>query len=424
MRAFAAVSIGRLIRFLVRIVRKGGGSALPGLVVSKIDPNLVTRALERLPLGVIVVTGSAGKSTTTKMLVALLRAHGISVFTNPSTANILQGYFGSVMVHGNLFGRLREQIAVIEADEAHAVTLTEMVRPRGVLVMNVVDDQLDRFVEPELVRETLANVAGQATEFTVLNGSDQNCLLIGQTLENSRQVYFSIEDHLRGISSIGMGYAATFLPQLPEPQAETYVSELYGQLVTIETKLGNVKFEQPNRGAHFAVDAAAAIAALFETIPTQANLSIISETLNSLPPVFARGEIREVRGQEIEFMLIQNPPSAQLNLDNLLETPLCVFVGIGRDVHDPSWLWTVNFSKLNKVDVVSGFNAAEIGLRLMIEGHTINYLDDRLEEAIEHFLALPTPPSQRKLFIFSADTMRRTRRYLGLNDPEDVRRIN
>lgn len=424
MRAFAAVAIGRFIRFLVRIVRKGGGSALPGLIVSKIDPNLVTRALEQLPLGVVVVTGSAGKSTTTKMLVALLRAHGISVFTNPSTANILQGYFGSVMVHGNLFGRLREQIAVIEADEAHAVTLAEMVRPRGVLVMNVVDDQLDRFVEPELVRETLANVAREAREFTILNGSDQNCLLIGESLETPRQIYFSIEQRLRGNSSIGMGYANTYLPKLTEPQAQAYVSELDGQQVTIATNLGEVRFKQPNRGAHFAVDAAAAIAALFEVLPDQVNLATISETLNTLPPVFARGEVREVRGQEIEFMLIQNPPSAQLNLDNLLETPLCVFVGIGRDVHDPSWLWTVDFSKLGKIDVVSGYNAAEIGLRLMIEGHTIDYLDDRLEEAVEQFLALPTPHSQRKLFIFSADTMRRTRRYLGLNDPEDVRRVN
>ena len=44
-------------------------------------------ALGRLPGGIVVVTGTNGRTTTTRMLVALLRAHGKSVFTNPTGSN-------------------------------------------------------------------------------------------------------------------------------------------------------------------------------------------------------------------------------------------------------------------------------------------------------------------------------------------------
>ena len=87
-----AILIGRLVRLAVRLIRPGGGSALPGLVLSKIAPGLLAATLSKFEDGLVVVTGSAGKSTTTKMLVAIARAHGKVVFTNPSTANIAQGF--------------------------------------------------------------------------------------------------------------------------------------------------------------------------------------------------------------------------------------------------------------------------------------------------------------------------------------------
>lgn len=423
MRNFFAIILGRLLRVVVRLVRPGGGSALPGLLVSKLAPNLVKQSIAGLPQGLIVVTGSAGKSTTTKILVALLRAHGLSVFTNPSTANIIQGFFSTVMLQGSLTGKLREQIAVIEADEAHAVHLAEQLNPRGVVILNVVEDQLDRFIEPERVRLALASVAEHAREFVALNASDQNCLLIADSVPPAKTTFFSISESLRGSQTYGLGYAKTYLPTVPEPRALVEVMQLDERQVTIRIDSQLISFEQPNRGPHFAIDAAAAISALHALIPN-CQTKIIEKTLNTMPPVFARGEIREIRGQRVEFILVQNPPSTQLNLDHLARTPDCLLVGIGRDVHDPSWLWTVNFSRLDKVDVVTGFNASEIALRLIIEGHELGLITDQLEEAVEAFLALPVPLSGTKTVIFSADTMRRMRRYLGLTNPEDVSRVS
>ena len=178
MRYLPALLIGRLLRALVRMVRPGGGSALPGLVLSKIAPGVLKRALSAFPQGVYLVSGSAGKSTTTKMLVAILREHGLSVFTNPSTANINQGFYSTLIQLGSLTGRLPGEVAVLEVDEGHALTIAKLVKPKGVVILNVTEDQLDRFVDPSLVRDKLTDLAQEATDFVALNASDQNMLIL------------------------------------------------------------------------------------------------------------------------------------------------------------------------------------------------------------------------------------------------------
>ncbi|MEI7419900.1 MAG: DUF1727 domain-containing protein, partial [Actinomycetes bacterium] len=130
MRYLPALLIGRLVRLAVRLVRPGGGSALPGLVLSKLATNLVYKTLGSFDQGLVVVTGTAGKSTTTKMLVAIARAHGLEVFTNPSTANIEQGFFSTIIKQGNLFGKVPGQIAIIEMDEGHAAQVVANVKPK------------------------------------------------------------------------------------------------------------------------------------------------------------------------------------------------------------------------------------------------------------------------------------------------------
>lgn len=96
---------------------RGGGSALPGLVVEKLDGNFLPRALGELPRGVVVVSGTNGKTTTTKMVVQLLRAAGLKVFTNPSGSNFTRGIVASLLDHVDASGKLDADIAVIELDE-------------------------------------------------------------------------------------------------------------------------------------------------------------------------------------------------------------------------------------------------------------------------------------------------------------------
>ena len=418
-----AILIGRAVRSLIRRVRPGGGSALPGLVLSKIAPGLLAKTLKSFPDGLVVVTGSAGKSTTTKMLVAIARAHGKDVFTNPSTANIAQGFYSAILERSNLFGKISGDVAILEMDEGHAAEITSRVAPAQSTILNVLEDQLDRFVDPAVVREKLSLVAERTTGAVLLNADDQNTLLIGSTLKSANRIeWFGITQDLITATRHGLGAARTYLADLPRPSVTAEIESIAGTHACARIDGQATEFDLPNRGLHYALDSIAALQSAKNYLGERFDLKLAAKVLDELPPVFARGEIAEVNGEDVEFILVQNPMSFQLNLDNLTTKPEQIMVAIGRDVHDPSWLWTVDMSNLSHADVVSGYNFAEIALRLTYAGVPIKAVEGDLEKALELFFGLPKPSRGMKTVIFSADAMRRTRRILGFTDPEAVER--
>lgn len=417
-----AILIGRMVRIAVRLVRPGGGSALPGLVLSKIAPGLLVKTMASFPDGLVVVTGSAGKSTTTKMLVAIARAHGKNVFTNPSTANIAQGFYSSIIERSNIFGKIQGDVAILEMDEGHAAEITKKISPRQVTLLNVLEDQLDRFVDPAVVREKLLMVAAKAKSALVLNADDQNILLIDKEMDSKPVSWFGVKSSLISNTEHGLGNAPTYLAELSRPLVQTEVIEQSPKKTTVRVLGEDVSFALPNRGIHFALDAAAAIESARRYLGENFIPELAARTLEELPPVFARGEITTVNGVDVEFILVQNPMSFQLNLDNLPPDQEQVMVAIGRDVHDPSWLWTVDMKNMPSIDIVTGFNYAEMALRLAYDEIPVGEVVPELEDALAKFFGLPAPKSGRRTVIFSADAMRRTRRALGFVDPEAVER--
>ncbi|MFM5904092.1 MAG: Mur ligase family protein [Microbacteriaceae bacterium] len=422
LRYLPALLIGRLARFLIRIVRKGGGSALPGLILSKLAPGILPATLDRFPDGLLIVTGSAGKSTTTKMLVGIARAHGKSVFTNPSTANILQGFYSTIIEKASLRSGITADVAILEMDEGHADVLSAKFAPRQVTVMNVMEDQLDRFVDPALVREALARVASRATKTVILNADDQNTIIIGEVTDAPKR-WFGINEDLIAGTRHGLATAATYLPSRSRPVVDVEATAIQSTTVSFDSKgYGAGTFTLPNRGLHFVLDAVAALESAYAYLGDSFDSRLAAKTLNELPPVFARGELTEVNGEPVEFILVQNPGSMQLNLDNLKPGLEQIMFAIGRDVHDPSWLWTVDYSNLPHANVVTGYNAYEAALLLEYHDKTIDLVTDDLGEALDTFFALPKPKSGVKTVIFSADAMRRMRRALGFWSPEEVER--
>ena len=416
-----AILFGRIARFAIRRFRPGGGSALPGLMLSKIAPKLLAMSLRSFRMGVVVISGSAGKSTTTKMVVAIARAHGLEVFTNPSTANIRQGFYSAIIEKSNLFGRIRGDIAILEMDESHADSITREVAPRVVTLLNVLEDQLDRFIDPALVRDALFSVAARATQTVLLNADDQNLLQLARQGNLKNISWFGIADSVLGDSNLGV--APTYLEHMQRP--ESLVGEVFNLVAkrcSVRVEEREAIFELPSRGLHYALDAVAAITTSKEVLGDRFDLELCERVLNELPPVFARGEVVSVEGQQIEFVLVQNPTSFQLNLDNLQSPIESLMIAIGRDVHDPSWLWTVDLSRLEKVNVVSGYNFAEMALRLAYDDVQIDLAEEDLFAAFAAFLALPVPSNSMKTVLFSADAMRRLRRHLGFTSPDEVDR--
>ncbi|QHC66731.1 DUF1727 domain-containing protein [Rathayibacter sp. VKM Ac-2759] len=414
-----AVLLGRAARFAARVRKPGGGSAVPGLVVNRIAPGFLPAVLDGFPEGLVVVTGSAGKSTTTKMLVAVLRAHGLSVFTNPSTANIAQGLTSALLERADLRGRIDADIAVLEMDEGHGARLAPRMSPRVVLLTNVVVDQIDRFFDPAMVARMLAAIATRATGPVVLNADDRHVADIASALPADSVRWYGVSSAVKDGAAGGLGYAS--VADSGADRATTVVESTSGAAATIVTDGTSLRLRLPARGVHYAVDAAAAVSAARAVLGERFDAGTASAALSSIDPVFGRGEVVTVRGQEVEFVLVQNPASYRLNLAEIPEGTEQVMLAIGSDVRDPSYFWPVDTSRLGRVRIVSGSKAHEAALQLRYDGVAIDSVDEDLGRALDAFLALPAPSTGRKTIVFSADSMRRTRAHLQLasNREED-----
>jgi UDP-N-acetylmuramoylalanine-D-glutamate ligase len=408
-----AILAGRLVRALARLRSRGGGSAVPGLVVNRIAPGLLPSVLSSFPDGLVIVSGSSGKSTTTKMLVAVLEAHGRRVFTNPSTANIAQGLTSALLERTRLNGKVDADLAVLEMDEGHGARIAPSLSARTVLLTNVMTDQIDRFADPEKVAAYLATIAGRATESVITNGDDALLEELATGLAADVRVarYGVTAEVLAGLPR-GLGYSRTAPARVGDG---VLLTEVDGSDARITVAGESVAVRLPSRGAHYAVDAAAALAAAADLLGDGFDARLAARTIGELPPVFGRGEIVTVRGKEVEFVLVQNPASFQLNVDSLPPVVDQLLVAMGSDVRDPAYFWPVDASRLARVRIASGSKAHDVALQLAYQGVAVERVEPNLGRALDDFLALPEPAEGRKTIVFTADSMRRLRAHLGLS---------
>ena len=163
--------LGKAVVWLSRHLGGGHGSALPGLIVEKLYPKFLNKVLTGLPGGVVLVSGTNGKTTTTKIIVDLLRADGYQVFTNRSGSNYTRGVISAALPQMRR-GKLPVDIAVLELDEAYATQFVDQVKPRYAVLLNVLRDQLDRFGEIDNTAKLLQYVARKTTGAVVTNEDD------------------------------------------------------------------------------------------------------------------------------------------------------------------------------------------------------------------------------------------------------------
>jgi UDP-N-acetylmuramyl tripeptide synthase len=206
----------------------------------------------------------------------------------------------------------------------------------------------------------------------------------------------------------GPSYAINFGDK-PELSASALIKHATAERLLIMLKGTDLEIAGNYENFSQAMNVASAVLAVDALV--EIDTELVAHTIEALPPVFARDELASVRDRLVRLMLVQNPTSFQLNLDGLHSTPHPLMIMAGRDIHDPSWLWTVDFSKLDSVDVVSGFNAHELALRLHYSGVEVKLVEPKIDLANEHFAKLA---GSDPTIVFSADAMRRTRRYLGL----------
>src|SRR5256885_9810556 len=170
-RLSAALMAGRAAAGLSRRLGRGGGTVIAGHLVPRLAPHALRDVTGSLPNGSIVVCGTNGKTTTTRLLSHILRGAGMRPIHNRAGANMLSGLFSAVAQATDWQARPRGDVGLFEVDEATVPKALQHIQPRALLLHNIFRDQLDRYGEVHFVaglwRESVRQLASSTT--VVLN---------------------------------------------------------------------------------------------------------------------------------------------------------------------------------------------------------------------------------------------------------------
>jgi UDP-N-acetylmuramyl tripeptide synthase len=165
---------GRAAAVLSRRLGRGGGTVIAGHLVPRIAPGALRDVTRSLPNGSIVVSGTNGKTTTTRLLSHILRSAGMRPIHNRAGANLLSGLFTAIAQGTDWQGRPRGDVGLFEVDEATVPLALQHIQPRVLLLHNIFRDQLDRYGEVHFVaglwRESIRVLGSEST--VLLNADD------------------------------------------------------------------------------------------------------------------------------------------------------------------------------------------------------------------------------------------------------------
>ncbi len=391
--------LGKAVRTITRL--RGGGSALPGLVVERIDPNFIKDTLSRLPQGVVVISGTNGKTTTTKMVTELLESQGLKVFTNRTGSNFTRGVAAALLGEINFAGKLNADIAVLELDEAHAVHFVKTIPPRFSLILNVMRDQLDRFGEIDTTAELLRTITTATTDTVVLNREDGRIANLQNTLVAQSVRFFGLSDSLLSTfpSDDQLHGGST---RLTTANADVTLESLTGQTATFRLGDHNVTTTLKLTGIYNVYNAAAALALVRAIIGSSLQEPALLERLSIITPAFGRGETFIVDGKPLELVLVKNPSGFRLGLQSFKPNGYATMIAINdnyADGRDMSWLWDVTFESLSDegVEQVSGIRAYDMALRLQYDEVPLSDVTIDLAIGLKKFLA-DNPKKPKRIY--------------------------
>ncbi len=392
--AGAARGAGRLSQKLGR----GGGTTIPGLLLNRLRPEATAEMALTIPGGVILLSGTNGKTTTARLVRAALDASGTRVVANTAGSNLERG------VATALLNSEGAELALFEVDEAALPGLMAQTRPRVVTLMNLFRDQLDRYGELEHLvdrwREAVAELDPAAT--VIYNADDPAVAEIAARHPNSMS--YGIEDPRVGRDRLphaadttecrhcgaSLHYEMVTIAHLGrwscsecglarvQPDVRATRVELHGldgQRLAIATPQGPIELSLRLPGMHNSYNALAATA-------TAVALNLAPETIGPAlakrEAAFGRAERTQIGKVKVTTLLAKNPAGANENIRTMLleDHPLHLLVLLNdrtADGQDVSWIWDVDYELLLDGGrlaslTVSGDRAYDMALRFRYAG--------------------------------------------------------
>lgn len=426
MRQTLAIATGKvLLEVLHRTGR--GGTALPGLVAERLDPAILNGLSARLPAGSLMVTGTNGKTTTTRLLSTILQKAALKVVNNRSGSNLIRGLTSTLLDNVAYSGKPQADIGLFEVDEAAFPQAVAQIAPKVILVNNLFRDQLDRYGEIDNIRKRWITAVEKLPFGTtlVLNADDPSIAYLARFApEGVKSVFFGLDDAAQQLDALPHAADATRCPVCSHPLTYTaiYISHMG------HYSCDNCGFSRPQldftatnvRLANPAV-ANASGSLLLKTLQTQLELQLnlpglynaynvtgaataaltvgiapenIAAGIADFKAAFGRIErIALPDNKQIVLALVKNPvgfnevlrtltgfasgstatnePTAEADTAPQKLRLLIAINDLFADGRDVSWLWDVDFEVLaERVEwvVTGGIRATDMAVRLKYAG--------------------------------------------------------
>ncbi|HMT39953.1 MAG TPA: Mur ligase family protein, partial [Candidatus Saccharibacteria bacterium] len=193
MKKKIAIYSAKLAKAASKISGKGG-TALPGLLADKVDPNLLYKLVEgNFSKGIIVVTGTNGKTTVSMMISDILTQNNISHIRNSAGSNMKRGILSTLLENCDNKGKCSEEMAVLEVDEAYIPVVCPIIKPSMVVVTNLFRDQLDRYGELDKIANSFRQVFEDLDAKIILNADDP---LVASLSTGKNTSFFGISHYI------------------------------------------------------------------------------------------------------------------------------------------------------------------------------------------------------------------------------------
>ncbi|MGJ4167157.1 MurT ligase domain-containing protein [Corynebacterium macclintockiae] len=396
-RSSVAIRMAQLATWASKKAGRGAGGMIGGLVGGAIDPQLMAslgagKGGTKRPT--VLVTGTNGKSTTTRMLASAVRT-AATVCTNEGGDNMDAGVISALLA-----GRDADTV-VLEVDELHVPNIAEKLDADVLVLLNLSRDQLDRVGEINKIERALrACVEARPNMQVIANCDDVSVTSAAWDSPNVQWVSAGFGwtgdstscprtegaiIHRTGEDGVVDWFAAKKLPDGREFRRPTPDWRITDEgLIDREGTLHPMNLTLPgnaNRGN--ATQAVAAAVALSELLPQRISTEQAIAAAEKVDNVAGRYSVVRFGNHEVRLMLAKNPAGWQEALSMVDRTADSLVISVNGQVadgQDLSWLWDVRFENFEGVHVVAaGERGTDLAVRLGYASVEHNLIKDTVE---------------------------------------------
>jgi len=339
---------------------------------------------------IVLISATNGKTTTTALITAALRATGRKVITNQSGSNLRRGLIAAALCH-----RGAADCAVLEVDEATLPTVLDELDPDMLVLLNLSRDQLDRYHEVHRVAAGWRAAAGRLRPGATVVAVDHDPLVCHVAQAAPAAVTVGLAGARPGRDAAGcpacgelldvQGDTPTCLACAWRPPPRQVRAERVDPGVRLEGLGGVQAAPVPVPSPGYTTDMAAAwTAAVCLGVPG----AVAMRAIAGVKVVESRYAEVPWRRRTVGLFLAKNPAGWDDALATLGQgsRPAVVSVNSGiPDGRDPSWIWDAEMERLRGRTrvVATGARAEDVAMRLVVAG-----LQPLVERDLERALLL------------------------------------